>query len=94
MSSGVIFLMLMVHDFMVVRLNGVLMLLFCWRMLKGCRRSLVSLSLELSSLVLVLRLRLGCGSTLVFFWLGVGTSSSSSSCTGRLCSRVVLDLRF
>ena len=94
MSSGMVFLMLMVHDFMVARLNGGLMLLFCCRTLTGCVRSLVRLSLELSSLVLVLRLRLGCGSTLVFFWLEVGTSSSSSSCTRRLSSRVDVDLRF
>ena len=33
------------------------------------------------------------GSTLGFFWLEVGTSSSSSSCTGRLSSRLVVDLR-
>ena len=69
------------------------MLAFCWRTLSGCVRSLVRLSLELSSLVLVRRLRLGWGSTLIFFWLEVGTSSSLSSCTGRLSSSVVVGLR-
>ena len=49
MSSGMIFLMLMVHDFKVVRLKGGLMLSFCWRTLNGCVRSLVRLSLRLLS---------------------------------------------
>ena len=70
MSSGMIFLMLMVHDFNVVRLTGGFMLSFCWRTLHDCARSLARLSLELSllsSLALTLRLRLGLGSTLSFF---------------------------